>query len=457
MRYRRTGLALITTASLVAAACGSDDSGDADSTPAETAESSETTGTSETSEAPVSAAPSDTTLAEETEAEPATGDPIQIGWITDATSVTRNTYYPEYEGARLYFEELNQAGGINGRPVEILVEDMKVDAELAVTAATKLLENDDVIMLAGGTIEGRLPPIFDVVRAEGAPFLTGHSARPDMFPDAPDPLLFTVGNVFEAMTDARVKVWPELFNPEFPDGGTSACYIHESPAAVVVCDRWLTEQAAATPEWQPGVIASAPLQTTDFTPFVRPVVDSNPTVFFDISIASHAIGVAVTARNLGYVGPIAFSMTATPEPDIDEVIDQVGGEDIYAISNIVSIDETDVPEVQRVLEAAEEHGTETAPSSAMLNGWLMGMVIADSLERCGESCDRATLRDALEATDLDTRGITGGNLTYSPTDHVGLRYWTGYKYDTDQEVLVRAIDGWITFDGATDLLAPLGG
>jgi branched-chain amino acid transport system substrate-binding protein len=454
MRYRRTGLALITTASLVAAACGSDDSGDADSTPAETAESS---GTSETSEAPVSAAPSDTTLAEETEAEPATGDPIQIGWITDATSVTRNTYYPEYEGARLYFEELNQAGGINGRPVEILVEDMKVDAELAVTAATKLLENDDVIMLAGGTIEGRLPPIFDVARAEGAPFLTGHSARPDMFPDAPDPLLFTVGNVFEAMTDARVKVWPELFNPEFPDGGTSACYIHESPAAVVVCDRWLAEQAVATPEWQPGVIASAPLQTTDFTPFVRPVVDSNPTVFFDISIASHAIGVAVTARNLGYVGPIAFSMTATPEPDIDEVIDQVGGEDIYAISNIVSIDETDVPEVQRVLEAAEEHGTETAPSSAMLNGWLMGMVIADSLERCGESCDRATLRDALEATDLDTRGITGGNLTYSPTDHVGLRYWTGYKYDTDQEVLVRAIDGWITFDGATDLLAPLGG
>lgn len=387
--------------------------------------------------------------------EAASGEPLKIGWLTDATSVTRGTYYPEFEGAQLFFETLNADGGIDGRPVELVMRDMKIDAELAVTSATDLVEGENVLMLAGGTIEGRLPPVFDVVRSNGVPFLSGHSARPDMFPPEPDPLLFTVGNVFEAMSDARLEIWPQLMDEIGVDGGDIACYIHQAPAAQAVCNRWLDEQVKVTPEFSQGPIVNAPLQTTDFTSFVRPIVDADPAAFFDISIASHAIGVAVAARNLGYDGPIVFSMTATPETDIQQVADQVGGEELYALSNITSVSETEVEEIQRILDAAEEYGTEIDPSSATVNGWLMGMVIADALERCGADCDRAALRDALEETDLDTKGLTGGNLAYSPTDHMGLRYWTAYEWDDGAGELVRAVDEWTEFDPATDLVAPL--
>ncbi|WP_176522864.1 ABC transporter substrate-binding protein [Blastococcus aggregatus] len=387
--------------------------------------------------------------------EAASGEPLKIGWLTDATSVTRGTYYPEFEGAQLFFETLNAAGGIDGRPVELVMRDMKIDAELAVTSATDLIQGENVLMLAGGSIEGRMPPVFDVARANETPFLAGHSARPDMFPPEPDPLLFTVGNVFEAMSDARLEIWPKLMEEIGVDGGEIACYIHQAPAAQAVCNRWLDEQVKVTPEFSQGPIVNAPLQTTDFTSFVRPIVDANPAAFFDISIASHAIGVAVAARNLGYEGPIVFSMTATPETDIQQVADQAGGEDLYALSNITSISETDVEEIQRILDAAEEYGTEIDPSSATVNGWLMGMVIADALERCGADCDRAGLRDALEETDLDTQGLTGGPLTYSPTDHMGTRYWTAYRWDDGDGALVRAVDEWTEFDPATDLVAPL--
>lgn len=387
-------------------------------------------------------------------AKKATGAPISIGWITDASSITKSTYYPEYEGAKIFFQALNDHGGINGRPVEILVEDMKIDQQLAVTAANKLLNEKNVIMLAGGTLESRLPAVFTVVRAAGAPFLTGHSARPDMFPSSPDPLLFSVGNVFEAMSDARVKLWPQLFGKDFPNGGTSACYIHEAPAAVAVCNRWLEQQEKASPQWKPGVIAKAPLSTSDFTSFIRPIVNSNPTVFFDISIASHAIGTAVAARNLGYKGPIAFSMTATPETDIRIVANQVGGDKLYAVSNITSIYEFNVPEVKQVVAAAQKYGVTIPASTATMNGWLMGMTIADSLNRCGTTCDRAKLRNSLEKLSLDATGITGGVLAYSPTDHIGKRYWTGYKWDSAKDLLVRAIPGWIVFS-PEDLLIPI--
>lgn len=387
--------------------------------------------------------------------EAASGEPLKIGWLTDATSVTRGTYYPEFEGAQLFFEALNAEGGIEGRPVEVVMRDMKIDADLAVTSATDLVQGENVLMLAGGTIEGRLPPVFDVVRSAGVPFLSGHSARPDMFPPEPDPLLFTVGNVFEAMSDARLEIWPKLMEEIGVDGGEIACYIHQAPAAQAVCNRWLDEQIKLTPEFSQGPIVNAPLQTTDFTSFVRPIADADPAAFFDISIASHAIGVAVAARNLGYENPIVFSMTATPETDIQQVADQVGGEELYALSNITSISETDVEEIGRILDAAEKYGTEIDPSSATVNGWLMGMVIADALERCGADCDRAGLRDALEETDLDTKGLTGGPLTYSPTDHMGMRYWTAYRWDDAEGELVRAVDEWTDFDPATDLLAPL--
>ncbi|HEY0508547.1 MAG TPA: ABC transporter substrate-binding protein [Blastococcus sp.] len=388
-------------------------------------------------------------------AEAASGEPLKIGWLTDATSVTRGTYYPEYEGANLFFEALNAAGGIDGRPVELVMRDMKIDAELAVTSATDLIQGENVLMLAGGTIEGRMPAIFDVVRTNDVPFLSGHSARPDMFPSEPDPLLFTVGNVFEAMSDARLEIWPKLMEEIGVDGGEIACYIHQAPAAQAVCNRWLDEQVEVTPEFSQGPIVNAPLQTTDFTSFVRPIAEANPAAFFDISIASHAIGVAVAARNLGYENPIVFSMTATPETDIRQVADQAGGDELYALTNITSISETDVDEIGRILDAVEEYGTDIDPSSATVNGWLMGMVIADALERCGADCDRAGLRDALEETDLDTKGLTGGPLAYSPTDHMGMRYWTAYRWDDAEGGLVRAVDEWTEFDPATDLVSPL--
>lgn len=385
----------------------------------------------------------------------AEGEPINIGWLTDATSVTRGTYYPEYEGARLFFSALNDAGGINDRPVNLLMRDMKIDQQLAVTSATDLVEGEEVLMLAGGTIEGLLPAVFDVVRSNDVAFLSGHSARPDMFPEAPDPLLFSVGNVFEAMSDARVKVWPELMSQIGVDGGPIACYIHQAPASEAVCNRWLEEQVAQNPEFTEGPIVNAPLETTDFTSYARTLANGDPAALFDISIASHAIGVAVATRNVGYEGPIVFSMTATPETDIKQVAEQTNGENLHAISNITSVSETQVPEIEKILAAAEKYGTDIEPSSATVNGWLMGMTIADALERCGEDCDRAGLRDALEGTDLDTAGLTGGPLTFSPTDHTGKRYWTAYSWDPAKGELVRAVDEWIEFDPATDLVKPL--
>lgn len=384
----------------------------------------------------------------ESTGEEATEEPYKVGWLTDASGPARDTYFPESEGVRLYMEELNARGGIDGHPVEVLVEDVGLDAEKHASIATKFVETDDVHLLAGGTIEALQPPVYEVARSAEVPYISSHSARPDMMPPNPDPWLFTIGFVFEAMSDARVDLWPQMF-----DGGTVGCYIHEAPAATAICDRWVEIMAEEYPEFDAGPIVNAPIETADFAPFVRPICDENPDQFFDISIASHTIGVAVAVRNCGYEGPIAVSMPAVPEYVVQQIADQVGPENLFALSNLTSVYEEDVPEIQAILEAAEEQGTELEPSVATVDGWLLGIVIEEAFKACGWPCDPVDLRDAMETLNVDTRGLTGGNLEWTAEDHSGKRWWTAYEWDGEK--MVRVVEDWLEFDPATDLKRPL--
>lgn len=112
------------------------------------------------------------------------------------------------------------------------------------------------------------------------------------------------------------------------------------------------------------------------------------------------------------------------------------------VSSKVSIYEDNVPEVRRVIETAKKYGSETQPSSSMIEGWLLAMAIEQGLSRCGWPCQPPELAKALSNLRLDTKGLMGGPLEWTATDHVGKRYYTAYRWDFDRNRLVRILDGW---------------
>lgn len=229
----------------------------------------------------------------------------KIGWLTDVAGPARDLYYTNYEGAKLYFQDLNDRGGINGHKVEILLEDVGTDPQKAATAAARLIQAG-VLLIGGLTTEGSQPPVYEAARRASIPVVTGHSARPDMFPPA-DPLLFTVGNVFEIDGDARAEVVARIF----PQGTMVACYVHDVPAKAAVCDRFL--DGLRDLGFRRGPHVNAPIATADFGPYVRPVVENPVDLFAIISIPAHVQGVVAAAANLGYRGAMLIQMTATPE------------------------------------------------------------------------------------------------------------------------------------------------
>src|SRR5687767_12243780 len=86
------------------------------------------------------------------EASPAaapTGDPIKIGSPYNLTGGYASIDNPAANGSRLAVTEINEAGGVLGRPLEIIIEDGRSDVPTITSVAKKLVEEDGVHVMAG--------------------------------------------------------------------------------------------------------------------------------------------------------------------------------------------------------------------------------------------------------------------------------------------------------------------
>jgi branched-chain amino acid transport system substrate-binding protein len=73
---------------------------------------------------------------------------VKVGWISDLSGSTSK--WQAYEAASLAVDDINSAGGINGKKLELIVEDGKCDAKTAVDAVNKLIYVDKMKIILGG-------------------------------------------------------------------------------------------------------------------------------------------------------------------------------------------------------------------------------------------------------------------------------------------------------------------
>ena len=113
-----------------------DDSAAVEPNEVEDPASSEDSGGDEVEEAPAETLPA-----------VADGEPIRVGNIS---SLTGGGLFPEASvAAKAVFDRVNAAGGIGGRPIELIIEDDGGTPEGAATAARKLVEQDNVVAMVG--------------------------------------------------------------------------------------------------------------------------------------------------------------------------------------------------------------------------------------------------------------------------------------------------------------------
>ena len=82
-----------------------------------------------------------------------TATEIAIGSYTDLSGVTAMWGVNNNNAWRMYFDEVNAAGGIHGRKIKLITEDNQYQVPRSVQAANKLINRDNVFMMVanGGT------------------------------------------------------------------------------------------------------------------------------------------------------------------------------------------------------------------------------------------------------------------------------------------------------------------
>jgi branched-chain amino acid transport system substrate-binding protein len=193
---RTKSLAGFAAATLLFAACGDDDDDDeAASTTAVTTPQPASTVTPTTTPAPTTDAAPTTTAGEATAeattvpettgaAEPPTGEPIKIGILTSITSNFAPWGLQVRDGAQLAVDDINAAGGVDGRPLELVIEDDQNAAEEAVPAYERLLEEGVVSVggLISSTVGGAVGPLAETNQMPT--FLVKSGAETILTPDS---------------------------------------------------------------------------------------------------------------------------------------------------------------------------------------------------------------------------------------------------------------------------------
>ncbi len=310
-------LAIVLGLALFTAACGDDDEQSTptneQSTPTTTAAPAATSAPTTTS-APTQPLDVDAVLAVDLDAcDPApTGETLKIGYAADFSELGGFVDIPGSKAAEYFVELLNCAGGVDGRPIEMVIRDIEGDPETAGRVAQELLE-DGVTAILG-------PAFFDVnqailqVTAGNTPLISVSSTEPLLADPSQLSLLASFTDTAQARAAARFAIeqgWQTAATFSVP--GPYFGYLVEV----------FTEEFEAIGGQVLGDYPFVPVETTDFSAQVNEIaaLDPQPDVVYSALIAfqSAILGGQLDEAGITAEMLVADAFTATGGYFIDGV------------------------------------------------------------------------------------------------------------------------------------------
>jgi branched-chain amino acid transport system substrate-binding protein len=107
-------------------------------------------------------------------------DKVRIGVFMSTTGTTANFGISSVNGIKMAADEINAAGGINGKQVELLIQDDRSDASEAATIVTKFVTQDQVHAIIGEVASSRSIAAAPIAQNAKIPMLTPSSTNPEV-------------------------------------------------------------------------------------------------------------------------------------------------------------------------------------------------------------------------------------------------------------------------------------
>ncbi len=321
-----------------------------------------------------------------------TGDTIRIGVYGDTTGATSSFGVSTKNGIQLAFEEINAAGGVGGKKLEMIFEDDQGSPEKAKTVMSKLINQDKVVAVLGEVASSNSLAAAPVAQEARIPMITPSSTNPKVTEVGDyisrvcfiDPFQGSVMAKFAANTlKAKTAAILGDNSSDYSKGLTK--FFEEE--FVKLGGKVITQQTYAQKD-------------QDFKAQLTQMRDQKPDVIYIPGYYGEVSIIAKQARELGMNMPL-LGGDGWDSPELFKL----GGaalKNAY-ISNHYSADNP-APEIQNFIKAYQAKFGAVPDAIAAL-AYDAAKVLADAIKRAGGT-EGPKLKDAINAT-KNFAGVAG--------------------------------------------------
>jgi branched-chain amino acid transport system substrate-binding protein len=317
---------------------------------------------------------------------------IKVGFFGALTGPTATFALSGKNGTLLAVDEINRAGGILGKPIELLAEDDRGEASEAASVVSKLITRDHVIALIGENASSRTLAAAPIAQSYGVPMISPSSTNVEV-----------------------TKKGDYIFRTCFIDPyqgkvlATFARNNRNAQTAAILVDARSDYSVGLADAFRKAFVAMGGRVVSDlkysegdsdFSAQLTAMRPEHPDVLFIPGYYTDAGLIARQAKSLGLTATL-LGADGWDSPKLVEI----GGEAVNGayFSNHYSVDDP-APAVRKFVEAYRvRYGSE--PDSIVATSYDAMRLLADAIMRAG-STEGRRIRDAL-ATTKDFPGVTG--------------------------------------------------
>ena len=332
-------------------------------------------------------------------------DPYRIGVMESLTGAGETYGTVANRAKQMAADEINEAGGINGRKLELLVEDSQCTAKDAIAAYNKLTDVDRVKIILGTSCSGAMLGAAPLAEADGVILFSGLASNPD---------IAKAGDYIFRTQISDIQVGIDTGNTLWADGIRTLATITEATDYA----EGVRRTSVAQFEERGGMVVAeeryAP-DVTDFRSQLSKLFEAKPDALHLAPQSEFSAGAIIKqARELGYEGPIYAETISVGTTALE-----IAGDAVTGMKAITADLDPDNDKAQEVLENfRERYNYVTLP-------WHLGSayddvyIAAECLRKTGDDQDADGFRDCMY--EITWSGAIGHDYSFdSDGEVVGL-------------------------------------
>lgn len=336
----------------------------------------------------------------------ANADKYVIGASFELTGNVANYGKSTLSGLKLAVDQVNKAGGVNGKQLVVVESDNKSEPAESGNSVTKLITQDKVVAVVGPATSGCVFAATPVVTSNKVPLIAPCATAPAITVDNGQVKEFIFRACFIDPFQGRVMA-------EFADktlGVKNVAILHDassdySKGLAEVFEKTLNEKGGK-------VVAKEAFlsKDIDFKAALTKIKAANPEAIYIPGYYEEVAKIIKQTREIGLNVPL-IGCDGWDSPKLVEIAGPEALNNTYFSSAFSVQDQTE--SVQKFI-ADYKAMYQKDPDIFCMQGYNAGLVLADALKRAGDGADGTRLAAAIAATkDLP---VASGKLTYDK-DH----------------------------------------